>query len=201
MKTAVLASVIVFAALTVALNPSISGIGIPAPYAPFLEYQIWEIPIVASFLLYGAKYGVTIGILNSFVLLAIFLGPGGLPAAPFYNLIANLSMMLGVYVPQIVSKVRNRHREPEQSANHPQNTTLLITSSTVIGITLRVVVMSAVNFLVLGYGYPLGYNMPQGAIVASLPLIALFNSTLALYTIPVGYTIASVVKTRLNPKM
>ena len=201
MKTAVLASDIVFAAVTVALNPSISGIGIPAPYAPFLEYQIWEIPIVASFLLYGAKYGVTIGILNSFVLLAIFMGPGGLPAAPFYNLIANLSMMLGVYVPQIVSKVRNQHREPEQSANHTQKTALLITSSTVIGITLRVVVMSAVNFLVLGYGYPLGYNMPQGAIVASLPLIALFNSTLALYTIPVGYTIANVVRARLNPKM
>ncbi len=198
MKTAALASIIVFAALTVALNPSLTGIGVPAPYAPFLVYQIWEVPIVAVYLLYGPKYGLTIGILNSFILLAIFMGPGGLPAAPFYNLIANLSMMLGVYIPFVLMKMKNRNTGIEQTPSDPRKTALLLTSSTVLGITLRVLVMTGVNFLVLGYGYPLGYSLPPDAVIASLPLIALFNATLALYTIPLGYLIANVVRSRFG---
>jgi riboflavin transporter FmnP len=198
MKTAALASIIVFAALTVILNPSITGIGVPAPYLPFLVYQIWEIPIVAIFLLYGPKYGITVGVLNSFVLLAIFMGPGGLPAAPFYNLIANLSMMLGVYIPHVFSNLRTRHLRTDQVASSPKHGALLITASTILGITLRVIVMTLVNFSVLGFGYPLGYNMPQAAIIPILPLIALFNATLALYTIPFGYFLAEVVRSRLK---
>ena len=51
MNTKTLAFIIVFAALTIAIN--VAGPKIPAPYAPFLYYQLWEIPIVISFLVLG----------------------------------------------------------------------------------------------------------------------------------------------------
>ena len=48
MNTKAISLTIVFTALTVALNPNLTGIFLAAPYAPFLIYQIWEIPIVAA---------------------------------------------------------------------------------------------------------------------------------------------------------
>jgi hypothetical protein len=104
----------------------------------------------------------------------------------------------GVYIPNIFSGLRTRHLKMNQVASSPQHRALLITASTILGITLRVIVMTVVNLSVLGFGYPLGYNMPQGAIIPILPLIALFNATLALYTIPLGYFLAEVVKSRLK---
>src|SRR3972149_2339882 len=96
MKTLTLATTIIFAALTVALNPAISGIGVPAPYAPYRIYGLWEIPIVAAFLLISPASGILISLLNAAVLFALF--PGALPAGPFYNLIAIFTMLLGVFI-------------------------------------------------------------------------------------------------------
>ncbi len=196
MNTKSFAVIIVFAALTVVLNPALSGIGIPAPYAPYLVYQIWEIPIVAVFLLYGPKYGITIATLNAFVLLAIFMGPGGLPAAPFYNLAAILSMMLGVYAVHKIATMKS-HQNPAETKPR-QFGALLIATSTAMGIALRVAIMSAVNYTVLRYNYPLGYGMTEPLILGSLPFIALFNATLALYTVPLGYVIANAIKANLK---
>ncbi len=95
MNTKAITLTIVFAALTVALNPDLTRIFFPAPYAPFLIYQIWEIPIVAAFILVSPKSGLAISALNAVVLLAIF--PGASPLGPFYNLAAILSMLLGIY--------------------------------------------------------------------------------------------------------
>ena len=53
METKRLTLIIIFIALTTAL--SIGGPKIPAPYAPFLYYQLWEIPIVVAFLAMGPK--------------------------------------------------------------------------------------------------------------------------------------------------
>jgi riboflavin transporter FmnP len=196
MNTKALAVIIVFAALTVVLNPALSGIGIPAPYAPYLVYQIWEIPIVAVFLLYGSKYGIAISTVNAFVLLAIFVGPGGLPAAPFYNLAAILSMMLGVYLPHKIAALKNKNPNPEKpSSNYSP---AMITASTALGVTLRVAIMTVVNYVVLRYSYPVGYSMAEPIILASLPLIALFNATLALYTVPLGHAVAAAVKRNLK---
>jgi riboflavin transporter FmnP len=196
MKTTALAIIIVFAALTVVLNPALSGIGIPAPYAPYLVYQIWEIPIVAVFLLYGPKYGIAISVVNALVLLAIFIGPGGLLAAPFYNLAAILSMMLGVYLPHKIAALRNKNKPPEKT-NRGYGA-LIIGASTALGVTLRVAIMTVVNYIVLRYGAPFGYGMSEPFILASLPLIALFNATLALYTVPLGHAIAAAVKRNLK---
>ena len=92
METKAITLTIVFAALTIALNPDITKIAFPAPYAPFLIYQIWEIPIVAAFLLVNLKSAVAISALNAVVLFAIF--PGASPLGPVYNLAAIFSMLL-----------------------------------------------------------------------------------------------------------
>jgi len=177
MKTKTIAAIAVFTAISVALV--ISPFKFPAPYAPFLKYQIWEIPIVAAFLLYTPSVGVSTAIMNTLVLLAVY--PGELPTGPIYNLAAVLSMLLGVYTNQRVAKYFIKSRKT------------LVILSTAFGCVLRVGFMSIINWIFLRYPYPIGYNMPAGAILAMLPIIGLFNATVALYTIPLGYFIFRAV--------
>lgn len=187
MNTKALASTIVFAALTVALNPAISGIGIPAPYAPFLIYGLWEIPIVAAFILISPLSGISVAFLNAAVLFAFFQGP--LPTGPLYNLTAIFSTLLGIFFAQkfLTRKVNDGKTEFK-----------IATAATILGIILRVVVMTIVNYVTLRYSYPVGFGMSEIEILGFLPLAALFNGTLALYTIPTGEFIAKIAKTRLK---
>jgi len=188
MNTKALAATIVFAALTIALNPAISGIGIPAPYAPFLIYGLWEIPIVAAFILISPAVGILISLLNSVVLFAFF--PGSLPTGPFYNLIAIFSMMLGVYVGR-----RFFASKPTQGPNVVK----IAAASTILAIIIRVAVMTIVNYVTLPQDYPIGFGLPVSAVLTVyLPPIALFNATVVLYTVPLGEFIADVVKSRLR---
>ena len=194
MNTKTITTTIVFAAVTVALNPAISGIAVPAPYAPFLFYQIWEIPIVAAFVLISRKSGIAIALLNALILFALF--PGFLPAGPFYNLFAVLSMLAGIFLAcKILSRRALIEKEPNPSLQFEAK---MITLSTAIGITLRVGIMSLVNYTVLRYPYPIGYQLPEILIIGYLPLIGLFNATLALYTVPLGYSIAKAIDRNLK---
>jgi len=179
MNPKTIAVVAVFSALTVALV--LSPAKIPAPYAPFLKYQIWEIPIVTAFLLYGPLVGVSISIINTIVLLGVY--PGDLPTGPLYNFTAVLSMLLGIYI---------MHRFAVKRFSEGRET-ILTFSSTSLGIILRVGVMSIVNWVFLRYPYPVGFSMPVEAITAMLPVMGFFNATLALYTIPTGYFLARAI--------
>ncbi|MGD8544724.1 MAG: hypothetical protein PVH12_00995 [Candidatus Bathyarchaeota archaeon] len=184
MDTKTVAVITVFAALTIALN--LSPVKIPAPYAPYLIYQLWEIPIVAAFLLYGWRVGLLIAIINTLILIIVF--PGVLLTGPLYNLAAVLSMLLGIGI-----IVRVFHR---RSGSHEILTPVSLTIS---GIIFRVGIMSLVNWVFLRFPPPFGFNLPETAILVSLPLIAVFNATLTLYTIPTGYVAARVIKSRIEP--
>jgi len=179
MNSKTIASVTVFAGLTVALN--LSPAKIPAPYAPFLIYQVWEIPIVAAFLIYGPKVGVTIAIINTMVLLGVF--PGVLLTGPLYNLAAVLSMLLGIY---LMYKFIAKSFDKQQEAK-------IASSSTAFGTIMRVGMMTIVNWALLRFPPPVGFSIPEEAIIAMLPIIGLFNATLALYTIPIGHFLAKAV--------
>ena len=184
METKTIAAIAIFTALSVALV--LSPVKFPAPYAPFLKYQIWEIPIVAAFLLYGPLVGVLTALTNTIVLLAVY--PGDLPTGPLYNLAAVLSMLLGVYlIHRFTDKYFTKRQEP-----------ILIALSTVLGSIARVGVMTIINWAFLRYPYPIGYSLPVGALVAMLPIIGLFNATLALYTIPLGYFVSRAVSFGVN---
>jgi riboflavin transporter FmnP len=191
----ILAVIIVFASLTVVLNPAVTGIGVPAPYLPFLVYQIWEIPIVVLFLLVGPKYAIPIAVLNAFVLLALFIGPGGLPTGPFYNLAASLSMLLGVYIAQRIFAARSNSGQ-KKLENKSGN--VVVVAATALAIILRLGIMTFVNYATLRYPPPIGYSLSEVGIIAILPLIGLFNATLALYTVPLGYVISNIVKKTLG---
>jgi riboflavin transporter FmnP len=181
-RSKVLASTALFTALTLALN--LSPIKFPAPFAPFLYYQIWEIPIVAALLLYGLKVGVAVTIINTAALIAIF--PGALPTGPLYNMVAVLSMLLAVYA---AMKLRG-------SSSDLRGTTLIL--STLLGVVGRVVMMAIMNYALIRYPPPIGFSLPEESIVALLPFICVFNATLALYTIPVGYLVAKAVASKIQ---
>jgi riboflavin transporter FmnP len=183
LNTKTLAATIVFAALAIALN--LSPIKIPAPYAPYLIYQIWEIPIVTAFLLFGATVGVLIAGVNTLALFAFF--PGALPTGPMYNLAAVLSMLLGVGLASKVLKKR--------FATHETVVAGLYTAS---GAIFRTAFMSLVNYSLLRFPPPVGYGFNEEAVLASLPLITIFNLTLALYTIPIGYSVAKFLRSSLK---
>ena len=69
---------------------------------------------------------------------------------------------------------------------------------TIIAIFLRVIVMTLVNYVTLQQPYPLGFELPEIQVIATLPLTAIFNATVVLYVIPIGEFIANVVKSRLK---
>jgi riboflavin transporter FmnP len=178
-NTRTIAAIIVFAALAIVLN--LSPLKIPAPYAPFLIYQIWEIPIVAAFLIYGARVGLLIAVVNTLALFIFF--PGDLPTGPLYNLAAGLSMLLGLGITKALIERHSPKSEPLVAA--------LLTTS---GVVLRTLAMTLVNYVCLRFPSPVGYSLPEEVIIATIPLVVIFNATLALYTIPVGYSLARTVK-------
>jgi riboflavin transporter FmnP len=184
MDSKTITTITIFTALSVALV--LSPAKLPAPFAPFLKYQIWEIPLVAAFLLYGPQVGVATSIINTIVLLVVY--PGELPIGPLYNLAAVLSMLLGIY---IIHRFAAKYFSKRQEA-------ILTAFSSALGSIARVGIMTIVNWAFLRYPYPVGYSMPEGAITAMLPIIGLFNATLALYTIPLGYFVSRVVSVGTN---
>ena len=186
MNTKNTAIISIFTALTIALN--LSPFKFPAPYAPFLYYQIWEIPIVAAFVLYGPLTAIAVSILNTLTLLVLF--PGALPTGPLYNLAAVLGMLLGIYSAHLIKR---------KSLN--QEFAMLNLLATGLGVTFRVVVMTLVNWTFIRYPPPIGFSMPEEAIIGILPLVAFFNATLASYTIPVGYALARAVSFRIKIEM
>lgn len=179
LETKKLAATAIFSALTVALN--LSPIKFPAPYLPFLYYQVWEIPIVVAFLLFGPTTGVSVSIINTAALFVLF--PGALPMGPIYNLIAVLSMLTGIYCAQWLTK----------SLGKKQKEAFLIITVTLLGVALRVTVMSFVNWELIKYPPPIGFSMPEEVVVAILPFVALFNGSLAAYTVPAGCFLAKTI--------
>ncbi|MEM1586321.1 MAG: hypothetical protein QXX99_03275 [Candidatus Bathyarchaeia archaeon] len=175
------AFIAVFVALTIALN--LSPVKFPAPYAPFLIYQVWEAPIVAAFFFFGFLAGVFIAFINMLVLLAVF--PGMLPTGPLYNFTAIVSMLLGMWLGKRLTN----------NLKHRAILTAILVL-TALGIIFRVTIMSFVNWAFLRYPPPFGYSCTEEAIRLLMPLIAIFNATLALYIIPLGYVVAEAIKRR-----
>jgi riboflavin transporter FmnP len=184
MNSKTIAYVVIFAALSIAL--SIYGPKFPAPYLTFLKYQIWEIPIVTAFLLFGYFVGGFTAIINAIVLFVFY--PGDLPTGPLYNLAAVASMLMGIYLVQkILAKRQSK-----------QNEAVVVTSFTVLGLVLRVGIMSIVNWVFLRFPFPIGYSTPEAGILTLLPLIGLFNATVVLYTIPVGHFVAKAIRSAIK---
>ncbi|XHH10022.1 MAG: hypothetical protein ACFCUE_05160 [Candidatus Bathyarchaeia archaeon] len=190
MNTKKLALVIIFTALAL----SLSQIKIPAPYAPFLFYQIWEIPILAAFLLISPIAGIAVSLMNTLFLFAIF--PGELPTGPLYNLAAILSMQIGIFATELIIKraTKKQLAKTESIQYKPK----WIAASTVMGIITRVLFMTVLLYYALPQDPPIGFGFSQEVTVALLPAEAFFNATIALYTIPIAYIIANAIRKHLK---
>lgn len=173
-----LSTIGLFVALAIVLNLVLK---IPAPYAGFLTYEIWEIPIVASFFLFGFPIAIPVAGLN-FLILLMF--PGVILAGPLYNLIALLSMLGGVALVVRISGAAS--------------TNSLIGLATAFGVLFRVLVMTLINAVLLQFSPPLGFGLHLSAVESLLPAIALFNGTVALYTIPIAFMVAREARRRIS---
>jgi riboflavin transporter FmnP len=186
-RSRIITAIAIFAALAIALH--ISPLKLPAPYAPFLIYELWEIPIVTAFILFGIRVGGAVAVINFLSLMVIF--PGQLQAGPIYNLLAIVSMMLGMLIAYRIADSSSSLRAGTRS----------FWLAMVFGIAARVVVMTPVNALLLPLSPPLGFNAPIVALEQGLGLppgtmllfIAIFNSSVAVYTIPLARIIATFV--------
>jgi riboflavin transporter FmnP len=199
MNTKKLALTIVFAAVAIALNPTFTYITLQAPFATGLFYQIWEIPIVIAFLIISPVAGLGVSLLNTAVLFAVF--PGILPTGPAYNLAATLSMQVGIFLAVAVGKRFFCSKNPETNILAKAKWATIATG---MGILTRVAFMSVILYFVLPQPAPIGYGsygFDQAATIAFLPLAAIFNATLALYTIPIGWVIAHRVQKVLHLTM
>jgi len=182
MKTRDLAAAVVFAALAAVVNFLLR---VPAPFATFLYYQLWEIPILTAFFLFGTTVLIFVTGVNLVILFAFF--QGNSPLGPVYWLVAWLSMMAGIGLIKILLDRR--------AIKNATATVILFTAS---GTVFRTAIMSIVNYSVLRFPPPVGFSLPEVVIIGYVPLIALFNATLALYTIPSSYTLAQIVSRRFK---
>jgi riboflavin transporter FmnP len=175
-----LTAVALFSALALAIN--VSHLNIPAPFAPFLSYEIWEIPIVVAFIMFGLGAGVFVSLINLVGLLLI--QPGPLPSGPFYNFAATLTMFLGI---ALGHKITQRMNEGYLQ---------ILIGSTGLGILTRSLGMVLINAIFLPFPPPIGFSIPVHILPSVLIAIAVFNSTLALYTIPLAYSIVRAILPR-----
>jgi riboflavin transporter FmnP len=183
MKTRDLASGVVFSALAIVLNFLVR---VPDPFASFLFYQIWEIPILTAFFLFGVTTMLFVTGINLVALFIFFQGASIL--GPVYWLIAWLSMVAGIGLIKILLDRRSI-----------KNVAIIAALYTAFGVAFRTVVMVLVNYSVLGFPPPVGFSYPEPVILGLVPVLAFFNATLALYTIPISYSIskslAGIVRT------
>ncbi|MCL5949691.1 MAG: hypothetical protein M1490_04360 [Candidatus Bathyarchaeota archaeon] len=196
MNTKKLSLIIVFAALAIALNPTFTHIALNFPLAQGLIYQIWEIPIVIAFLIISPTAGLAVSLVNTAVLFAIF--PGVLPTGPAYNLAATLSMLVGIFAALAIGKRVSCTKNPNSNILFNAKWAVVAIA---MGILTRVAFMSIVLFFALPQPSPIGYSFPLDATIGWLPFAAIFNATLALYTIPIAFLIAQRVQKVLHLTM
>jgi len=181
MNSKSIAFTVTFAAIAIVL----SRIVVPAPYLPILFYEIWEIPIVSLLFLVGIKPSFVALVLETAVALAFFPSLSYPGLNPVFSLVACSSMLLGAYVGLKIVK------EYSYVKNFGA-LKMLVTSG--LAIVFRILSMTALIYAT--YVGLLG--APSEAIFATFPLVGIFNLTLPLYTIPIGYLVAGIISRTQN---
>jgi len=181
---------ILFSSIALVLHPPFLPLAIPAPYAPFLFYTIWEIPLYICLFLFGPTTAIISGIINFISLLVFF--PGQLISGPIYNLIAIFGSYTGV--------VLIKRRKFVQDTNNTKNDILSFNMLFIIAspMIFRTVIMTVVNFIALPMPPPIGFSIPMEVMPTTLGLIAIFNSTTIMYSIPIAYWITKAAKSAIN---
>ena len=181
MKSRTVTVIIVFTAVAVVLNV----IRIPTVYWSQNFYQFSQIPIIAAFILFGVKIGITVGVLNWLSALALF--PLGLNGFVSYSmdLISLMIMFLGLYLAACLCSRKLIDKWSKQN-----KLLILITGFAFI---FRGGIMPLVDYGVLYHVLlPLffGIALPETLVLGLIPIFIIYNVTTVLYTVPVAYLIA-----------
>jgi riboflavin transporter FmnP len=186
-KTKEIAFVIIFAALTVVLDP----VRVPSGYLLFVFYRFSEIPIVAAFLLFGPKVGVSVAVINLAAETLLF--PVGIATSigrPFV-LLLTLSMLFGIY---IAGKFLKRRVPKNQNRGIKA-----IICYTALGALTRTAFAPFVLYPLYRFLMPLVWqSFSDAQVMAMMPFLMLYAFTLPLYTIPIGYMIARTISRNLK---
>ncbi len=156
--------------------------------APF---QIWEIPIICAFFIFGISTGVSVAFLNMIIRLAFFQGRTSF-FGPFWTLLPTLCMLLGVLVAGKILE-RRVHR-----VKGPMKNSILYYTSTALA--FRTIIMPFIDYFIYLYILPiiLGRAISVTFVLSIMPLIMVFNIITTLYTIPTAYFISKRVNKNLK---
>ena len=128
-------------------------------------------------------------VLNTLMLLILY--PGVLPTGPIYNLIAVISMLLGVE-----TSVRIIRRTSKYSG-----TRISVVLYTLTAGIARTLVMTLVNWIFLPYPPPVGFDMPTQVVLGLLPVIGFFNLSVVLYTVPLSLALEALLRKSAFPHL
>jgi riboflavin transporter FmnP len=185
MNTKAIGIIIAFTALTTVLNL----IRIPVPFLPTFSYQFGDIVIVTAFLLFGPKYGISVGFLSMFVSMTILFGPGSFVGPPYY-FVSVLAMLSGVYASE---KLIAWRRGPFKTYSIVKPAI----SATIFSVLSRTLIMLPLDYTVYGFLVSLvsglSVSTSYAIVLAIMPSIILFNITVPLYVVPTSYFIAEKV--------
>lgn len=187
MNTKTIALIIVFAALTIALEP----VRIPIPIWPGQYYRLWELPVVIAFFLFGFKIGFAVAILDAVGYIWLFPDLSG-PLGPPWRLVVMLSVFLGLY---IATKITNRNQTEQQSRWKKP-----VLYFTALAILSRTAIMPFVDYGVYRFLLPfvIGRIIPDAYILGLMPAIVFFNITVPLYIVPIAYGVAKTVSRNVS---
>jgi len=191
MNSKSLALVITFAAVAIVLN----AVRIPTVFYPGTFFQFSQIPIVIAFLLFGAKIGIFVGLLNLAGGLALFPAgaAGGLFVYPF-DFVSLLIMFAGIW---LASRV---------IANGSEWGKFSVLKKPVLGLTLGAIALRAGIMPFIDYAVVyhvmvpllLGINPSEAYISGLVPFFVLYNVIVPLYVVSVAYVVAAKMNKHLK---
>jgi riboflavin transporter FmnP len=175
-RTARLTGTAILAAMVIVFDYALkySGLKIPFPWMPFLKFDFTGIPIVVSLLLYGWSSSAITSLVGAMGIVARSgeLIGGAMKGVAEFSTVAG--MAIGLYIAR-------------RTGLGGYTAKVL---SVVIGLALRIIVMSGWNLVVLPAYYGVSYNVAVGM----LYLLGVFNtmqggiSTLLGYALYEAYT-------------
>ncbi len=165
MDTRSIALSAIFSALAVMLT--MINITIPFPLLPYLKFDFSEIPVTIAFFLVGPRYAL----LSTAIYWIVLTIRAGDILGPAMKGAAVASMIIGLWVASKVTK-----------GGKSNGVKSLITSGLVIGILLRVVVMSVFNYAVFTIIAPFWLDYATG-LVAALGLPTTSTSSTILWVL------------------
>lgn len=173
-ETRRIAGTAILASLVIVFDYSLkfSGLKIPFPWTTFLRFDFTGVPIALALLLYGLSSSATTCLVACIAIVA----RSGDVVGGGMKMLAEFSTVLGIALGLRLS---------ERFAK---------SSSVILGVLTRVVVLTPSNMLLL----PAYYGMSQTVTIGLLPLIAVFNALQGTVTVLGGYMLYELYTRRVS---